>query len=253
MCLILLTCSSLNVFANGTYDRNVDNICKVEKLKETISKEELRNILLNTDVPEELHLQAEEKYNKIIQEELKTQIESARVGTQIKNYSSKVVSSYRDRKGKFHKRIPQGFSKSETVAVSLGAGTSISGTSDGTISLSAGVSKAVTYTVYGPSYNTKVPGSNLNATHGIVIGILRGSVSHVTYDLHDGSTGAFIKHVDQYVINDAQVVVYTLLASDSSSGYRVGHCSENKNKVFSSEAAYKSVLESSNVKNAYAW
>lgn len=61
MCLILLTCSSLNVFANGTYDRNVDNICKVEKLKETISKEELRNILLNTDVPEELHLQAEEK------------------------------------------------------------------------------------------------------------------------------------------------------------------------------------------------
>ena len=46
MCLILLTCSSLNVFANGTYDRNVDNICKVEKLKETISKEELRNILI---------------------------------------------------------------------------------------------------------------------------------------------------------------------------------------------------------------
>lgn len=247
LCIMLLL-SGTEVFA--TSKTETTDLASTAIVLENYSKEQLKKTIVSGEFSEEVRKAAELKYNNIIEKELKNEIENtnARVGYQVKNYSAKVVSSFRDRKGKFYHTVPQGNTVSNTFAISVSAGTNYDG-----YTIASGASVSRTITTSGPAYNTKLPGSSMNATHVMGIGVLRASITHVTYDLYDGSTGALIEHVDQYVMSDADAQTYNLLIADTAQGFYVGHCSLNKCKMFSSKALYKSVLESYAVTSAYSW
>lgn len=108
-------------------------------------------------------------------------------------------------------------------------------------------------TIKGPEFNTKLPGTTKNATHSMVIGVLRAAISHVIYDTYDATTGNFISHTDMYVLTGKTITIYNLLVADSSNEFWVGHCTSNKSKNFGMLHNYKNIVESSNVKQAYAW
>lgn len=234
LCLILIF-----TICTPTYAAENNNLTE-------LSKNDLKLLILDETVSDDIHKQAINAYNQIIEKELKTQ--SARYGYLKKNYTSTTVKSYGDLKGKLHKTVTQGFNESVTVSVSISAGTKINSYTIGT-----GVSASKTTTVSGPGYNTSMPGSNLTATHANIIGILRGSIVHETYDGYDATTGNFIEHVDRYLICDADVTVYSQLVADQSGSYTVKHVAKSLCKTYSSKSAYKKVLESTSVKSAYSW
>lgn len=218
-------------------------------------KEELINIVLTSEDPEILE-EANNSLNQIIEEEVKQNTMNSiqpRVGTQIRNYKSTTVSNYMDRKGKYDKAYTTGTSESRSVSVTVSTGTEFKTSSGSTISLGATASGTATATINGPSYNTKVPGSNLTATHAVSIAILRGTIVHETFDYYDGSTGAFISHVDQYVIGSPTVTRYNLLVANTANAYYVGHCANQAYKSYSNELAFKNVINSTNPTPAYSW
>lgn len=253
MACLLMVLSTIPVFAQAN---------SVEAVQ--AQKDELINIVLTSEDPEVLE-KANDSLNRIIEEEVKqntiktvntvntTNRMQPRVGTQIKNYNSTTVSNYKDRKGAYGAAYTTGASESKTVSVTVNAGTEFKISSGSTVSIGATVSESATKTIKGPEYNTKVPGSNLNATHAVAIAILRGTIVHETFDYYDGSTGAFISHVDRYVIGGATVTRYNLLVANTANGYNVGHCAEQTYKKYSNEPAFKNVINSTNPTPAYSW
>lgn len=247
ICLVVLIPGS-QVSAKN---RSVNDMLEKEML-ETTSKEELLEIMTQEGISDSLKKEAEEQYIQVAEEELEAECRanSARVGYQIKNYKSTVVDSFKDRRGKYKTMITAGTEVSKTYDISfkIAAG----GILDG-YTLEAGLNCSGSTTIKGPDFNTKLPGSTRNATHSMVIGVLRSAITHVTYDEYDASTGNFVAHVDRYVATGQTVVMYNLLVSDSGSSFFVGHCTLDKSKNFGSLSAYRNILESSDVKQAYSW
>ena len=248
-CLLMIL-STIPVFAQANSVEDVQ-----------AQKEELINIVLTSENPEVLK-KANDSLNRIIEEEVKqntintantTSRMQTRVGTQIRNYNSTTVSNYMDRKGAYGKAYTTGTSESKTVSVTVNVGTNFKIPSGANISIGATISQSATQTIKGPEYNTKVPGSNLNATHAVAIAILRGTIVHETFDYYDGSTGTFVSHVDRYVIGGATVTRYNLLVANTANGYYVGHCSNQAYKKYSNEQAFKNVINSTTPTPAYSW
>lgn len=248
--LVLANMSTPVTFAQSNSDKNVQ-----------APKDALINTILTSKDPEAVE-KANNSLNQIIEDEVKqntinttntTNAIQPRVGVQIRNYTSSTVSNYMDRKGSYGAAYTTGTSESKTVSVSITAGTQFKTTSGTTISLGTSVSGSATSVITGPAYNTKLPGSALTATHSVAISILRGTIVHETYDYYDGSTGAFISHVDQYVIGGSTVTRYNLLVSNTATTYYVGHCTNQTYKSYSSEQAFKDVINSTNPTPAYSW
>lgn len=249
ICFLLILNTS-TAFAQSNSGKNVQD-----------QKEKLINIVLTSKDPEAVE-KANNSLNQIIEAEVKqntmntmntTDTIQPMSGTQIRNYSSTTVSNYKDRKGTYGAAYTIGTSTSKTVSVTVSAGSQFKTDSGTTITLGGSVSGSATATINGPAYNTKVPGSSLNATHSVAIAILRGTIVHETYDYYDGSTGNFISHVDQYVIGGSTVTRYNLLVANTASTYYVGHCTKDAYKTYSSEQAFKNVINSTSPTSAYSW
>lgn len=252
--IMLLTTSQqalANTNNNGSVIPVQDNLYQNENLKE-----ELRNILRNKKDSSQFSLyEAQELYNKIILEELKQETFNSRNtiqrGVIIKNYKSESVSNYIPRYGEYNGNITQGYSETKDIAVTIPVGVNFE-TSHGSIQLGVEVQLSKSRTVAGPSYNTKLPGTNLNATHSNIIGVIEGSILWESYDLYDQESGR-TTHIEHYIMPDKYLVTYTLLVSDSYSDYYVAHCTRDVSKNFKSMSNYINILESTNVKNAYSW
>ena len=171
-----------------------------------------------------------------------SQLSTGGPGYVITNETYTTVVSYKALKGVHFLDVPTGSTITRTYSgsISISAGELIQG-----VTITAGLSESVAYSVSGPADGTTLSNGK-PATHRTAIGVLYGSVSRYEYDVILTDTGT-VRHMTEYVItpNTKSAVPYTMLVNIGMPTYIQKPTGTNWIVVYNTPTAFYNAIVSS--------